>query len=138
MRFLLNDWIHTLIYEHIDIIRKVESEWEGPEIFIMSADEAKSKGQQPARPFKPDMRETRAPMISVWQNRRKEAFEKDRKRLKEGVGPIKPDSLDDVSYESSEEDAISLDKTPLSSQPTTSLTLSVDLKPSKTSTTTTF
>ena len=76
------------------------------------------------------MRQPRASMKSVWLNRRKEAFAKDRKRLKEGLASIQPFPADHLSEESSEEEAASRHKTPLSCQPTTSLSPSVDMKTS--------
>ena len=95
----------------------------------MSADEAKRKGLQPSRRFDPDMRQPRAPMKSVWQARRMDAFAKDRKRLKEGLPSNHSQPTDDVSEESSEEEVTSTHKTPLSSHLTISLSPSLDLKP---------
>ena len=70
-------------------------------------------------------------MKSMWQNRRKDTFAKE-KRLKEGLAAVHHDPTDDVSEESSEEvDATSMHKTPFSSHLTTSLLPSLDLKPNK-------
>ena len=69
-------------------------------------------------------------MKCMSQNRRKDAFGKGRKRLKQGLSAIPPDPTDDVSEESSEEDGTSKHKSPLSCHPTTSLSHSLDKKPS--------
>ena len=87
---MLADRIHTLAYVQKYITTKVESVCYGPDMFIMSADEAKRKALQPSLRINPDMREPRAPVTSIWQNRRKDAFAKDRKRLTEGLASIHP------------------------------------------------
>ena len=84
-RFLLDDGIHTLAYGHKDLTAKVESIWEGPELFLMSFNEAKSKGLHPSHPVDPNMIQTRAPKRSIWQTRRKVAFDKAKKRIMEGM-----------------------------------------------------
>ena len=102
---------------------------EGPELFLLSADEAKSKNLHPSRRLYPDLIQPRAPMKSVWQARRKDAFAKDRKRIKEGFSPVARDPADGVSEESSDEVIRSKHKTPLIFHSTTSLSPSLDLKP---------
>ena len=67
-----------MAYGHKDITTKVESIWEGPELFLMSADEAKSKGLHPSHPLDPNMVQPRAPKQSVWQARSKTALDKRR------------------------------------------------------------
>ena len=123
----MDDGIHTLAYGHKDLTSKVVSIWEGPEIFIMSADEAKSKGLHPSHPIDPNMMQPRAPKMSVWKERSKIAFDKSKKRILEGMSCDKPTAINDVSDESSDEEATSKHKTPLISHSTTALSL--DLKP---------
>ena len=102
---------------------------EGSEIFNTSSDEEKRKGLHPSRRYYPEMREPRAAMKTL-QNRRNHSFAKHRKRLKEGLAAIQHDRHDEVSEESSDEDAVSTQTTPLSSDPTTSLSRSLHMKPS--------
>ena len=64
---------------------KVESIWEGPELFLMSFDEANNKGLHPTQPVDPNMIHPRAPKRSIWQTRRKVAFDKAMKRIMEGI-----------------------------------------------------
>ena len=123
----MDDGIHSLAYGHKDITSKVESIWEGPELFLMSADEAKSKGLHPSHPLDPNMVQPRAPKQSVWQARSKTALDKAKKRILEGMTGDKPAAIKDESDESSDEEATSKHKTPLSYHSTTALSL--DLKP---------
>ena len=122
----MDDGIHTLAYGHKDLTMKVVSIWEGPEIFIISADEAKSKGLHPSRRIDPNMVQPRAPKMSVWQARSKIALDKAKKRILEGVTGDKPAAINDESDESSDEEAASKHKTPLISHSPTSPSL--DLK----------
>ena len=85
----------------------------------MSAEEAKRKGLNQTRRFDRYMRYPRAPMKCVWQNRRKEAFTKERKRHKDALAAQHRAAPDDVSEESSEEHAASMQKKPLSCDSTT-------------------
>ena len=62
----MEDGIHTLAYGDKDITPKVESIWQGPELLLMSADEAKSKGLDPSHPIDPNMMNPRAPKMSYW------------------------------------------------------------------------
>ena len=101
--------------------------WEGPEIFIISADETKSTGQHPSRRIDPDTIQPRAPKMSVWKDRSKVALDKAKKRILEGMTGDKPAAINDESDESSDEEATSKHKTPLSYHSTTSPSL--DLKP---------
>ena len=121
---MLDDRIHTLAYGHKDITTKVVSIWEGPEIFIISADEGKSKGLHPSRRIDPDTIQPRAPMMSYWKARIKTALDQVKKRILEGMSADKQAAIND---ESSEEEATLKDKMPLSYHWTTSPTL--DLKP---------
>ena len=121
MRFLPNDGMHTLGYGNNDITPHEESVFECTEIFRMSANEAKSKGLDPSRRYDPNMKKPGAPIWSVWQNRRNDAFVNDRKSLNEGLAAITPDPTDEVSEESSEEDAISSHMTQLRCESPTSL-----------------
>ena len=91
--------IHTLAYGQKDITAKVVRIWSGKEIFITSADEGQSKGLHLAHPVDPNMIQARALNRSVWQGRRKDAFPRDRKRLKEGLAAVHRDAADDVSEE---------------------------------------
>ena len=99
-RFLLNDVIYNLAYDHKDITTKFESLCEGPEIFIMSAIEAKTTVLHPSGRYVPTLRQPRSPMKSMWENRRKDAFANERKRLEVGLAPISNDPTDHVSEES--------------------------------------
>ena len=123
----MDDGIHTLAYGHKDLTTKVVSIWEGPGIFIISADEAKSKGLHPSRRIDPDTIQPRAPMMSYWKARSKTAFDKAKKRILEGMTGDKPAANNNESDESSDEEAASKHKTPLISHSTTSSSL--DLKP---------
>ena len=116
-----------MAYGHKDLTTKVVSIWEGPEIFIISADEAKSKGLHPSRRIDPDTIQPRAPMMSYWKARSKTALDKAKKRILDGMTGDKPAAINDESDESSEEEATSKHKTPLSFHSTTSPSL--DLKP---------
>ena len=80
----MDDGIHTLAYGHKDITAKWESRWEGPELFLMSADEAKSKGLHPSHPLDPNMVQPRAPKMSFWKGRSKTALDKAKMRILEG------------------------------------------------------
>ena len=123
----MDDGIHTLAYGHKAITTKVESIWEGPELLLMSADEAKSKGLHPSRRIDPNMIQPRAPMMSYWKARSKTALDKAKKRILEGMTGDKPAANNDESDESSDEEVASKHKTPLSYHSTTSCSL--DLKP---------
>ena len=101
--------------------------WEGPEIFIISADEAKSKGLHPSRRIDPNMAQPRAPKMSYWKERSKAALEKAKKRILEGMTGDKPAAINDESDESSDEEGAWKHKAPLISHSTTSPSL--DLKP---------
>ena len=61
------DGFQSMAYGHKDIIAKVESIWEGSELFLMSADEAKSKGLHPSHPIDPNMMQPRAPKMYSYQ-----------------------------------------------------------------------
>ena len=93
----------------------------------MSADEAKSKGLHPSRRIDHDTIQPRAPKISYWKAQSKIALDKAKKRILEGMTGDKPAAINDVSDESSDEEAASKHKTPLISHSTTSTSL--DLKP---------
>ena len=56
-----------MAYGHKDLTMKVVSIWEGHEILIISANEAKSKGRHPSRRIDPDTKQTRAAMMSYWK-----------------------------------------------------------------------
>ena len=84
-RFLLDDGIRTLANGHKDKTAKVESIWEGPELFLMSFDEANSKGLHPTQPVDPNMIHPRAPKRSIWQTRMNMAFDKAKKSIMEEV-----------------------------------------------------
>ena len=122
--------MHSLASGKKAITTKEESICECPEIFFMSTDEAKSKGLHPSPRDDPDMRETRAPMKSVRQKRRKDAFANDRKRLEERLAAEHHDPTYDVTEETSEDDVSSKHKSSLSCHTSTSLSPSLDLKPS--------
>ena len=92
----------------------------------MSADEAKSKGLHPSHPLDPNMVQPRAPKESVWQARSKIALDKAKKRILEGIRGDKPAAINDESDESSDEEAASKHKTPLSYHST--MSPSLDLK----------
>ena len=62
--FMLDDVIHTMVYGHKDITKKVVRICEGPEISIMSEDERKCKGLHPSRRADPVTIQTRALMKS--------------------------------------------------------------------------
>ena len=126
-RFLLNDGIHTLAYGHKGITTKVETKWEGPELFILSADEVKRNGLHLSHPIDPNMMQPRAPKKSVWQARRKIALDKAKTQILEGMTGEIQAALNEVSEESSDEEAKTKHKKPLSSQTTTSASL--DMKP---------
>ena len=132
----MDDGIHTLAYGHKDLTTKVVSIWEGPEIFIISADEAKSKGLHPSRRIDPNMIQTRAPMMSYWKARSKTALDKAKKRILEVMKGDKPAAINDEIDESSDEEAASKHKTPLSYHST--MSPSLNLKPICPSTTTKF
>ena len=51
----------------------------------MSFDEAKRKGLHPSHPVDPNMIHPRAPKRSIWQTRRKVAFDKAKKRIMEAI-----------------------------------------------------
>ena len=90
------DGIHTLAFGHKDITAKVESIWEGPELFLMSFNEAKSKGLHPSHPVDPNMIHPRAPKRSIWQMRRKVAFDKAKKTIMQGMnGEQRPATKND-------------------------------------------
>ena len=76
------DGIHTLAYDHEEIIMKVVRIWKGPDMFFISAEEEKSKDPHLSGRIDSDTIKTRAPMKSVWQAGTKHAFAKNRKRLK--------------------------------------------------------
>ena len=99
----MDDGIHTLAYGHKNITAKVESILEGPELFLMSADEAKSKGLHPPHPIDPSMIQPRAPKMSYWKARSMTALDKAKKRILEGMTGDKPAAITDESDESSDE-----------------------------------
>ena len=80
----MDDGIHTLAYGQKDITTKVESIWEGSELFLMSADEAKSKGLHPSHPIDPNMMQPRATKMSYWKARSKSALDKAKKQIFRG------------------------------------------------------
>ena len=123
----MDDGIHTLAYGHKDITAKVASVWEGPELFLITPDEAKSKGLHPSHPLDPNMVQPRAPKKSMWQARSKTALDKAKKRILEGMTGDKPAAINDESDESSDEEGASKHKTALSYHSTTSPSL--DVKP---------
>ena len=83
----------------------MESIWEGPELFLLSADEAKSKGLHPSHPLDPNMVQPRAPKKSVWQARSKTALDKAKKRILEGMTADKPSAINQSDENSDEEAA---------------------------------
>ena len=101
---------------HKDLTTKVVRIWEGPEIVIISADDAKSKGLHPSRRIDPDTIQPRAPIMSYWKARSKTALDKAKKRILEGMTGDKPAAINDESDESSDEEAASTHKTPLSTR----------------------
>ena len=80
----------------------------------MSADEEKSKGLHPSRRIDPNMAQPRAPKMTYWKDRSKAALDKAKKRILEGMTGDKPAANNDESGESSDEEAASKHKTPLS------------------------
>ena len=123
----MDDGIHTLAYGHKAITAKVASIWEGPELFLMSADDVKSKGLHPSRRIDHDTIQPRAPMMSYWKARSNIALDKAKKRILEGMTGDKQAAINDECDESSEEESASKHKTTLSFHSTTSTSL--DLKP---------
>ena len=77
---------------------------EGPELFLMSDADAKSKGMQPSLPVDPYMIQPRAPKISYWKARSKTAPEKAKKQILEGMSGDKPAAMNDESDEGSHEE----------------------------------
>ena len=68
-RFLLDDGIPTLAYGHKHITTKLVSRWKGPELLIMSADDAKCKGLHPSNPIDPNMMQAGPAKMSYWNAR---------------------------------------------------------------------
>ena len=68
-RFLLNDGILILAYGK-DRTPKKESNWHGPEIFLMPCDDARSKTLHASKAVDPGMSNPRTPKISICQRRR--------------------------------------------------------------------
>ena len=81
----MDNGIHTLASGHKDITSKVKSIWEGQELILMSAEEAKSKALYPSHPLDPNMVQPRAPKMSVWQARNKTELDKPKKRILDGL-----------------------------------------------------
>ena len=75
----MDDGIHTLAYSNKDLKTKVERFWDGPELFLMSYDEAKSKGLHPPHWIVPNMIHPRAPKMSYWKARSKTTLDKAKK-----------------------------------------------------------
>ena len=105
----------------------MESIWEGPELFLMSADEAKSDALQRSHPLDPNMVQPRAPNTSFCKGQSKVALEKAMKRIFDGMTGDKPAAINDESGEGSDEELASKHKTPVTCHSTTSS--SIDLKP---------
>ena len=123
----MDDGIQTLRFGQNDITLKGESLFEGPQLLLNSADAETSKGLHTSRRFEPDMTQARTPMNSAWQDRRNDAFRKERKRLKQGFSTEDRDPIDDVSNENSEEEVTAKKKTALISHST--ISTRSDLKP---------
>ena len=104
---------------------KVVSIWEGPEIFIIWADVAKRQVMHPSRRVDRDRIQSRAQKKKVRTNT---AFEKAKNRILEGMTDDKGAAINEEKDENSEEQLRANQRTPLSSQPTTSLSPCLDLK----------
>ena len=74
-----------LAYGHKDIITKAEGIWEGPELFLFSYEEARSKSLHQSHPVDPEMIQPRTLKRSYWQTRRKVAVNKAKKRIADMV-----------------------------------------------------
>ena len=99
---------------------------EGPELFLVSFDEAKSKGLHPSHPIDPNMIHPRPPKRSIWQMRRKVAFDKAKKRIMEGMnGEQRPATKND-------EEDICEEELPLKCKPTVTCETSTSHTPIKT------
>ena len=109
----MDDGIHTLAYGHKDITAKVVSIWQGPELFLMSADEAKSKGLHPSHQLDPNMVQPGAPKISFWKARSKTALDKAKKQILEGVAG-EEHAATKVESDDSDDDIKIKPKSPLS------------------------
>ena len=79
-----------------------------------------------SHPVDPNMIQARAAKISYWKAGSKTALNKAKIQIMEPMTGDKQDAINDVSDESSEEEAKSKQKTSLSSHPTTSLTPSLE------------
>ena len=98
----MDDEIHTLAYGHKDITARVESIWDGPQAFLISADEAKRNGVHPSHPIDPNMMQPCEPKKSVCQARNKTALDKAKKQIMDGMTGDKPAAITEESDESSE------------------------------------